>query len=164
MEAENIQPFNRRPLIIAGILLGIGQGGFFDGIVFHQILQWHHMFTNVETSQTVNGLELNTIGDGFFHAFDWLATIAGVVTLWLAVKRDDVPKSTSILIGSFTIGAGLFNVVEGIVNHHILQIHHVRPGAHQLAWDLGFIGVGLLAIAIGWVVLSRNKISAPIAK
>ena len=29
----------------AGIVLGIGLGGFFDGIVLHQILQWHHMLT-----------------------------------------------------------------------------------------------------------------------
>ena len=28
-----------------GILLGIGPGGFVDGIVLHQILQWHHMTT-----------------------------------------------------------------------------------------------------------------------
>ena len=61
---------NRRPLIIAGILLGLGQGGFFDGIFFHQLLQWHHMFTNIESSNTVAGLELNTLGDGLFHVFD----------------------------------------------------------------------------------------------
>lgn len=30
----------------AGILLGLGLGGFFDGIVLHQILQWHHMLTD----------------------------------------------------------------------------------------------------------------------
>jgi Predicted membrane protein (DUF2243) len=28
-----------------GILLGVGLGGFVDGIVLHQILQWHHMLT-----------------------------------------------------------------------------------------------------------------------
>ncbi|AFZ36887.1 Protein of unknown function DUF2243, membrane [Stanieria cyanosphaera PCC 7437] len=143
---------NRRPLIIAGILLGIGQGGFFDGIVFHQLLQWHHMFTNIETSQTVAGLELNTIGDGLFHVFDWLMTIAGIVALWLAGKRDDVPWSTSTLIGSILIGAGMFNVVEGIIDHHILQIHHVKPGINQLAWDLGFIAVGLVVAVIGWLI------------
>ena len=27
----------------AGFLLGLGLGGFFDGIVLHQLLQWHHM-------------------------------------------------------------------------------------------------------------------------
>jgi uncharacterized membrane protein len=28
------------------LLLGIGLGGFFDGIVLHQILQWHHMLSD----------------------------------------------------------------------------------------------------------------------
>ena len=66
---------NRRPLLVAGIVLGLGQAGFFDGIVIHQLLQWHHMFTNVETDRTVAGLELNTLGDGLFHLFDYLLTL-----------------------------------------------------------------------------------------
>jgi len=32
---------NPIPLSFAGIILGIGVGGFIDGIFFHQILQWH---------------------------------------------------------------------------------------------------------------------------
>jgi uncharacterized membrane protein len=154
---KNTQNINSRPLIIAGILLGLGQGGFFDGIVFHQLLQWHHMFSNIESTQTIAGLELNTLGDGLFHVFDWLMTIAGIIALWLAVKKDDVTLSTSTLIGSLAIGAGLFNVVEGILSHHLLQIHHVKPGNYQLTWDLAFIDVGILAIAIGWLILRLNK-------
>ena len=34
---------NARPLITAGTLLGIGLGGFVDGILFHQLLQAHNM-------------------------------------------------------------------------------------------------------------------------
>jgi uncharacterized membrane protein len=152
MDTEINQSNHRRPLMIAGILLGLGQAGFFDGIVFHQILQWHHMFTSIETGQTVSGLELNTIGDGLFHLFDWIMTIAGIIVLWLAGKKPDVPWSSSTFVGSIAIGAGLFNVVEGIIDHHLLQIHHVKPGVNQLAWDIGFIAVGLLAIAIGFII------------
>jgi uncharacterized membrane protein len=25
--------------------MGLGLGGFLDGIVLHQVLQWHHMLT-----------------------------------------------------------------------------------------------------------------------
>lgn len=156
MKAKNIRGLNRQPLIIAAILLGLGQAGFFDGIVFHQLLQWHHMFTNVESSNTVSGLELNTLGDGLFHLADWLFTLTGLVVLWLAVKRDNVSKSTSVFIGAFCIGAGTFNIIEGILSHHILQIHHVKPGAHQLAWDLGFIGAGVLSAIVGWFILNRE--------
>jgi uncharacterized membrane protein len=67
--------------------------------------------------------------------------------------------STSVLIGAFCIGAGMFNVVEGILSHHILQIHHVKPGAHQLAWDLGFIGAGVVSIIVGWFIINRERLT-----
>ncbi len=53
-----------------GILLGIGLGGFVDGILLHQILQWHHMLTSEGSypKTTVAGLETNTLWDGLFHA------------------------------------------------------------------------------------------------
>ena len=157
MNTEDIKHLNRQPLIIAGILLGLGQAGFFDGIVFHQLLQWHHMFTNIESSNTVLGLELNTLGDGLFHLVDWLFTLAGLVVLWLAVRRNDVDLSTTVLIGAFCIGAGMFNIAEGILSHHVFEIHHVKPGAHQLAWDLSFIGAGVLSAIVGWVILNRDR-------
>lgn len=151
-----------RPLIVAGILLGLGQGGFFDGIVLHQILQWHHMFTNIETGKTVAGLELNTLGDGLFHAVDWLFTLSGIFLLWLAGDREDVPWSTETFFGSILIGAGMFNVVEGIIDHHLLKIHHVKPGPNQLAWDIGFIAVGILVAGIGWLLVqNRDTVSEP---
>lgn len=154
---KNFTAKNYRSLIIAGILLGLGQAGFFDGIVFHQLLQWHHMFTNVETSNTVSGLELNTLGDGLFHLVDWLFTLAGLIVLWLAVSRERVALSTSVLIGAFCIGAGMFNITEGILSHHILQIHHVKPGSHQLIWDLSFIGAGIVSAITGWIILNRDR-------
>ena len=149
---QNIQ--QNKLLIVAGILLGLGQAGFFDGIFFHQLLQWHHMFTNIESGNTVAGLELNTLGDGIFHVVDWLLTLAGIIVLWNAVKRKDTILSTSALIGSFCIGAGMFNIVEGILSHHVFQIHHVKPGAHQLAWDLSFIAAGVLSVIIGWIFMT----------
>ena len=112
------------------------------------------MFTNIESGNTVAGLELNTLGDGLFHVVDWLFTIAGIIVLWIAIKRN-VILSTSVFIGSFCIGAGLFNIVEGILSHHVFQIHHVKPGMHQLAWDLSFIGAGILSVIIGWIILNQ---------
>ena len=156
MTTNNITSAKPRLLIVAGILLGLGQAGFFDGIFFHQLLQWHHMFTNIESGNTVAGLELNTLGDGIFHVVDWLLTIAGIIVLWIAIKRNAI-LSTSAFIGSFCIGAGLFNIVEGILSHHILQIHHVKPGIHQLAWDLSFIGAGILSVIVGWIILNLSS-------
>ena len=30
---------------LPAFLMGVGLGGFIDGILLHQILQWHHMLT-----------------------------------------------------------------------------------------------------------------------
>jgi uncharacterized membrane protein len=55
---------SRTRLVIAAVLLGVGLGGFFDGIVLHQILQWHHMISTPAPPDTLENLELNTLGDG----------------------------------------------------------------------------------------------------
>ena len=143
----------RRPLIIAGIVLGLGQAGFFDGIVIHQLLQWHHMFTSVKTSDTVSGLELNTLGDGLFHLLDWVLTLAGIALLWRAVKRTDVVYSTATFSGSLLVGAGLFDFFEGLIDHQILGIHHVKPGPNELVWDMGFLALGISLAVLGWFVI-----------
>ncbi len=150
---SEVSSSNRRPLIVAGIVLGLGQAGFFDGIVLHQLLQWHHMFTSVETSKTVAGLELNTVGDGLFHLFDWILTLTGIALLWRVGQRPDVSHSTPVFLGSLLIGAGLFDFIEGLIDHQILGIHHVKSGPDQLAWDMGFLALGLGLAAVGWIVL-----------
>jgi uncharacterized membrane protein len=142
-----------RQLTAAGILLGLGLGGFFDGIVLHQILQWHHMVSHVDDypTTTVAGLEANTLGDGLFHAATWLATLAGLFLLWSAVRRPRGPWSTHAFVGLLLIGWGSFNVVEGLIDHHLLELHHVKENAgNQLAWDLAFLVWGAAMIAGGW--------------
>ncbi len=150
---------NSNLLIGAGIVLGLGQGGFFDGIVFHQLLQWHHMFSSIETDMTVAGLELNTLGDGLFHLLDWLLTLAGIFLLWQAGARSKQSWSGRVLFGSILVGAGLFNLVEGIIDHHWLGIHHLRSGEAQFLWDLGFLGAGLLLVLIGYFLIRSGQAS-----
>ena len=142
---------NRKPLITAGILLGVGLGGFVDGIVLHQILQWHHMFTSAGYPPTsVENLEWNTLGDGLFHAATWVTTAIGLAILWRAGRRSDVPWSTQTFVGTLAMGWGLFNLVEGIIDHHILGIHHVGTDVpNVLAWDLGFLLFGAILLGLG---------------
>ena len=157
MEAKNETNNHRKPLIVAGIVLGIGLGGFFDGIVLHQILQWHHMLSSIRPLTSVSNLDLNMIWDGLFHAFDWVMTVIGIVLLWQAGKRDDVPWSSNIFFGSVLSGAGWFNLVEGVIDHQILGIHHVKPGPNQLVWDLGFLAIGALLVVVGWKISQSEQ-------
>jgi uncharacterized membrane protein len=155
---------NRGPLILPGLLLGIGLGGFVDGIVLHQLLQWHHMLTSEGSypPTTVAGLEVNTLWDGLFHASTWLAVVAGLFFLWKVGRRGDGLWSGQAFIGLLAVGWGLFNVVEGIVDHHLLTIHHVRDDvANKLPWDLGFLAFGVLLVAVGWWLYRTAEVPAP---
>jgi uncharacterized membrane protein len=144
---------NRRRLTTGEVLLGLGLGGFFDGIVLHQILQWHHMVSHVDDypTTTVAGLEANTLGDGLFHAATWIFTVAGLFLLWAALRQPTTPWSTSAFVGLLLLGWGLFNVVEGVVDHQLLGLHHVKEDSeHRLAWDLAFLVWGAAMIVGGW--------------
>jgi uncharacterized membrane protein len=156
-------PMTRRPLIAAGTLIGIGMGGFVDGIVFHQLLQVHNMLSatypipGVEAERLVVNLQINMFWDGLFHALTWVMTALGLALLWKAVQRRDVPLSTKTLIGSMALGWGLFNFVEGIINHHLLHLHHVTEGNNHLIWDLAFLASGLLLVGIGVSMISAGR-------
>jgi uncharacterized membrane protein len=149
----------RRParsrLIRAGILLGIGLGGLFDGIVLHQILQWHHMVSSATPPDTVADLELNTLGDGIVHAAAWVVTVAGVFVLMASNGARHERGGTRTLVGALFAGWGLFNVVEGLIDHHLLGLHHVRPGADQLLYDVAFLLWGGSMLVVGWWVVAR---------
>ncbi|PRX01290.1 UNVERIFIED_ORG: putative membrane protein [Actinomadura viridilutea] len=149
-------------LRLPGIVLGVGLGGFVDGILLHQLLRWHHMLTGTDSDnigvkyydpRTVSGLEMNTVWDGIFHVVCWLAVLTGLALLYSRVTggRRRVWASR-VLWGWMLVGWGLFNLVEGVVDHHVLAIHHVRGGPYQLWWDIGFLVLGAVLVAAGHLV------------
>lgn len=149
-----VRNLKRGPLISAGLLLGIGLGGFLDGIVFHQILQIHNMLSNQIPPDTLVNAKINMTWDGYFHAMVWVVTIIGVYRLFRAAKREDVLWSGKILFGAWLAGWGLFNLVEGIINHHVLQLHHVMEYViNKQTYDLAFLAFGVLLLLIGWLFI-----------
>ena len=135
-----------------GIVLGVGLGGLLDGIVLHQILQWHHLLTGTgrHPATTVAGLEVNTLWDGLFHVVAFVFVATGVAMLWRTSQRSGGLGPGRALLGWGLAGWGLFNLVEGLVDHHLLGIHHVRAGPSQLWYDLGFLAVGAVLVGAGW--------------
>lgn len=146
------------PVQAPGLILGVGLGGFFDGIFLHQVFQWHHMFSSVISVDTVGGLRMNTLGDGLFHTVTWLAVLLG---LWLLYSRVTHARrqvwGSAVLWGWILCGWGWFNLIEGLVDHQILGIHHVRPGPHQFIWDMAFLASGVIFIALGWLIARNAK-------
>jgi uncharacterized membrane protein len=152
----------RRPLIVAGTALGIGMGGFIDGITLHQLLQVHNMLSakyptrGIPAEQLVVNLQINMFWDGLFHLMTWIMTAVGLVLLWYAMRDRTLPLSGKTLVGAMLLGWGLFNLVEGIIDHHLLHIHHVTESANHLTWDLTFLASGIALIVIGWLLISRD--------
>lgn len=149
---------NPVPLSITSIILGIGIGGFIDGIFMHQILQWHGMFTNKLPADTVIGKSINMFWDGIFHLLTLTTVIIGLVSLIRLMRMHNVNSSPTLVLGGFFAGWGLFNFVEGILHHHILEFHNVREfSQHQDLWNYAFLMSGPLFMAIGfYIIFHRN--------
>ncbi len=148
------------PPRLPGFLLGVGLGGFVDGIVLHQVLQWHHMRTGDAGDapmDTVAGLEANTLADGLFHLATWVCVAAAVFVTVRAWQRRELAPPWRAHIGMALAGWGVFNVVEGLIDHQLLGLHHVRDdlGA-PIGWDLAFLAFGALLIAVGFT-LARSR-------
>ena len=141
----------RRPSTApAGLMLGIGLGGFFDGILFHQILQWHAMLSARIPRDTMDNMKVNMTADGLFHAVTWAATLIGVALLWKALnQRDALRPSGTAFVGWMLAGWGWFNLVEGIIDHHILNLHHVVEALGVSMWDWLFLASGVVLIVVG---------------
>jgi uncharacterized membrane protein len=146
------------PPRLPGLLTGIGLGGFVDGILLHQILQWHHMLTSTagHPADTVAGLEANTLADGFFHVATWLIVVAATVVTVREWQRGTLAPPWRFHLGMVLTGWGAFNLVEGLIDHELLGIHHVRDDlGGPVGWDLGFLVFAALLLAGGWW-LSRS--------
>lgn len=150
-----------RSAVLGGVFLGLGLGGFFDGIVLHQILQWHHVGSQAGiASDTVEGLRQNTLLDGLFHAATYVFVVIGIVLVLSGARRWNILTWRG-LVGTVLIGFGIFNLAEGLVNHQLLGLHHVNetvPPDQWLLWDMGFLGSGVVLVWIGWRIVRRGPV------
>ncbi|MFC4907188.1 DUF2243 domain-containing protein [Actinomadura gamaensis] len=161
----------RDRLALPGLILGLGLGGFVDGIMLHQVLQWHHMLSSTGgdrlglkrySTHTVSGLEMNTVWDGFFHVFTWVCVLAGLALLYRRMAPGDRPAwRMPALWAWLAAGWGVFNLVEGLIDHEILGIHHVRSGPKHVWWDMGFLLLGAVLLVGGYLSARRHPAVGP---
>jgi uncharacterized membrane protein len=146
------------PLIASATFLGLGLGGFIDGILLHQVLQWHQMVSTRLPPNTLSAAKINMFWDGIFHAGTWTFTLIGLVMLWRLIGRTEVLFSTAVFIGALLMGWGLFNVTEGVFNHYLFALHNVRENVpNPQLWNHGFLVFGILQAGIGWAIIQRGR-------
>ncbi len=147
----------RRKLVSATLVIGIGLSGFFDGIMLHQILQWHHLLSLVP-GETYQNIRTQILADGAFHVLMYLVTATGLVMLWRRRHLLGAAGSGWVVGGGGLLGFGIWNVLDVGLFHWILGIHRIRvnvpdPLAYDLAW---LAALGIVPMIIGWLLLRHG--------
>lgn len=134
----------------AAALIGIGVMAAVDEIVFHQLLAWHHFYDRSTT-------EIALLSDGLLHAMELIAIVAGFFML------SDIRRSHSLVPiqawAGFFIGAGGFQLFDGLVDHKVLRVHQIRYNVEIFPYDLAwnFAGVVLLLIGLYFGLKARAR-------
>ena len=142
----------------SGYLLGFALGGFFDGILLHQVLQWHHLLSALEGA-AFQDLQMQILADGLFHAAMYVIAGVGLWVLWRS-RHDFAGRGADrALLARALIGFGAWHVVDGVLSHWILGIHRIRMDVdNKLFWDLlWFFLFGVAFIVAGWLLSRRSS-------
>lgn len=147
-EAAEREPADPRRSMLAAGLIGVGVTAAVDEIVFHQLLAWHHFFDRSTSAVAL-------FSDGLLHSAELIILVLGFFML-ADVRARRALARTSAWAGFF-IGAGGFQLFDGIVDHKVLRLHQVRYVDNLLPYDLAWNGAGLLLLAVGFVLLRRAR-------
>lgn len=140
-------PLPRRRVRSAGYLLGAGLAGLLDGIVFHEILGWHHFVQSAGARS-----------DGLFHALMWAFVLVAVAMLWRARARFAEPAAGRVLVGSALVGAGALQALDGLVDHLLLQLHWLHPQGNVAAWEAAYqVASWGLVVTGAWLMRSATR-------
>jgi len=129
-----------RPAVAAGVL-GFALGGFFDGILLHQVLQWHH-FLSLVPGEALRDIRAQILADGMFHVAVYAIAALGLWLLWRARGGLGAAADGRRLLGAALLGFGAWQVVDVAGFHWVAGIHRIRVDVPDpLLWDLGWLAV-----------------------
>ncbi|SIS05385.1 DUF2243 domain-containing protein [Natronorubrum thiooxidans] len=141
----------RHRLLVSGGTVGFGFGAVIDAMIFHVTLQTHHLLSGFYDPYSLDGLRTNVMIDGLFLLVMLGVMIGGLGGLWRTVNGADERFSTRYLVGAVVVGMGVFNVIDGVVSHYVLDLHNVVHGTE--AWNPHWLAVSILLLVLGLAVL-----------
>jgi uncharacterized membrane protein len=139
---------SRRQAWWPALVTGAGAAGLVDVVVFHELLHWHHFY-----DRSTPGVGLTS--DGLLDAVLIAALVAGLIGL--AERAGPVRRWGRRVWGAMLVGFGGFNLFDGLVDHKLLRLHQIRPGApSQLPYDAAWIAASVLLLAVG-IAFARGR-------
>jgi uncharacterized membrane protein len=146
-------------LALAGGIIGFALGGFFDGILLHQVLQWHHLFSLVP-GEIWRDIRMQILMDGWFHVLHYLIALVGLWLLWRGRAEFSGAGSDFRLLGAVLLGFSLWQFVDVVLFHWVLMIHRIRVGVpNPLAYDLGWLAAFGVTTLLAGLWLRRRGMS-----
>ncbi len=139
---------DRRRSLLVTAAIGVGLMAAVDEIVFHQLLGWHHFYDR-STPQ------IALLSDGVLHAAELVLLVAGFFGL-SDLRRRGALARTSAWAG-LLLGAGGFQLFDGVVDHKVLRVHQIRYGVDLLPYDVAWIGAALVLLAVGGALAVRGR-------
>lgn len=151
------RPVFSKSFAAAGILIGTALSGFFDGILLHQVLQWHHLLSLVD-SPAVQDIRVQILADGLFHLLMYIVAAIGLALLWKSHREFSTPDAARWLFGTVLLGFGLWNFVDVGLFHWIMRIHRIRVDVdNPMFWDVSWLILfGVPFLVAGWMLRSRS--------
>jgi len=147
-------PARSRSLLVGAGVVGFGLGALVDVLLFHLVLQWHHLVSSLVTPETLAGLRTNLVYDGLFSLAMVGVMGLGAALAWRSLNRSTEPYSPLRAVGALLVGAGAFNVFDGVVDHYVLGVHDVVHGTG--AFNPHWVSASLLLVGVGVLVLTRE--------
>ncbi|MCL7457335.1 DUF2243 domain-containing protein [Micromonospora sp. MSM11] len=145
-----------RRSVLAAAVVGVAVMAAVDEIVFHQILGWHHFYDR-------STLSVGLLSDGLLHSAELIALVGGF--FWYADLRRRGALLPRAAWGGFLLGAGAFQLFDGIVDHKVLRLHQIRYGVHLLPYDVVWNAAAVVLLLLGawvtWRVRSHHGRDVP---
>ncbi len=132
------------------LLVGFALGGFFDGILLHQILQWHHLLSGLD-DPLGSDLHFQITMDGLFHLLMYLVAIVGIILLVSGRTGGGRTGTIVEILRLVLIGFATWHIADAVLSHWLLGLHRIRMDTEMpLVWDVAWLvafGIAPLAIA-----------------
>lgn len=130
--------------------LGFAFSGFFDGILLHQVLQWHHLLSAVRGDD----IRFQVLMDGYFHLLMYGVAALGLWFLWRVRSSFEAPGASRRFLAFFLFGFGAWHFVDAVASHWVLGIHRIKQdAANPFFWDSGWLIVfGAVPLVLGWLL------------
>ena len=157
-----VETHGRGRLNLAAGILGVALGGFIDGILLHQVLQWHHLLSLVE-GEAFRDVRVQIFADGVFHVLMYVIAIIGLWLLWRARSAITGRSADMRIVACSLLGFGTWQVVDVVVFHWIMGIHRIRVDVpNPLFWDIAWLVIfAVPSLAGGWWLMSKARRDGP---